>query len=37
VGQKNDERFMKLTRLIGVPQREQGSPSRPYTSSDLSK
>ena len=28
-GQKNDERFMKVTRRIGVPQREQGSPSRP--------
>ena len=28
-GQKNDERFMKVTRRIGVPQREQGSASRP--------
>jgi hypothetical protein len=24
VGQKNDERFMKLIRRIGVPHREQG-------------
>ena len=28
-GQKNDERFMNATRRIGVPQREQGSASRP--------
>ena len=29
VGQKYDERFMKATRRIGVPQRSHGSPSRP--------
>jgi hypothetical protein len=28
-GQKNDERFMNGTRAIGVPQRSQGSPTRP--------
>jgi hypothetical protein len=29
VGEKIDDRFMKLTRRIGVPQRVQGRPSRP--------
>ena len=28
-GQKNDDRFMKLVRTIGVPQREHGSPCWP--------
>jgi hypothetical protein len=28
-GQKNEERFMKEILRIGVPQRVQGSPSRP--------
>jgi len=28
-GQKKDDRFMKLIRLIGVPHRVQGAPSRP--------
>ena len=29
VGQKNEERFMKATRRIGVPQRRHGCPSWP--------
>lgn len=28
-GQKNDERFMNATRLMGVPHRSQGSSARP--------
>jgi hypothetical protein len=28
-GQKKDERFMKATRRIGVPQRRHGRPSWP--------
>ena len=28
-GQKYDDRFMNAIRRIGVPQRSQGSPSRP--------
>jgi hypothetical protein len=29
VGQKKDERFMKATRRMGVPQRRHGCPSWP--------
>ena len=35
-GQLADDRFMKVSRRIGVPQRPQGSPSRPYASSERS-
>ena len=36
-GQLKEERFMNCSRRIGVPQRWQGSPSRPYAFSDRSK
>src|SRR5579875_469898 len=36
-GQKKLDRFMNAVRRIGVPQRGQGSPSRPYTASERSK
>jgi hypothetical protein len=36
-GQKNDERFMKASRTIGVPHLGQGLPSCPYAASDRSK
>ncbi len=36
-GQVYDERFMNGSRRIGVPQRAQGSDSRPYTCSERSK
>jgi hypothetical protein len=36
-GQKWLERFIQARRLIGVPHLRQGSPSRPYASSDRSK
>ena len=36
-GQKKDERFMKCSRLIGVPHRSHGCPSRPYACSDREK
>ena len=36
-GQRNEDRFMNASRRMAVPQRGQGSPSRPYAARARSK